>query len=163
MSAICTRRSICGAPVPPPLSIVDTAGADTLDFSGASAGVTVSIGLPGGRAQSIAPWHTTLAITGTIENLTGTKYADVLTGNAANNTVRGLAGNDSLFGGSGRSWFLPSGRDIMRQPRRAGREPRRFQFHDGRGVRAFRGAERRCLRRRAIGWPCQPGYGARGS
>jgi cyclophilin family peptidyl-prolyl cis-trans isomerase len=85
-----------------PVSVIDTGGYNTLDFSHDTAGVQVKLGLDKGQTQSIAPWNTTLAITGVINKLIGTAYADVLTGGpAATAEIVGGAGNDTITGGSG--------------------------------------------------------------
>jgi Ca2+-binding RTX toxin-like protein len=90
-----------------PVAVVDSSGADSLDFSAAAGGVVVNLGLDHGRAQTIAPWRTTLAITGVIENLTGTNSSDSLAGGSAATTIiRGLRGNDVLRGGSGNNVLL---------------------------------------------------------
>ena len=90
-----------------PVSVVDTGGSTALDFSKATGGVTVNLGLNAGQTQTIAPLRTTLAITGAISELIGTKYADVLTGGRAGTTIlRGMAGNDVLRAGSGNNVLL---------------------------------------------------------
>jgi cyclophilin family peptidyl-prolyl cis-trans isomerase len=90
-----------------PVAVVDATGSDTLDFSGATGGVTVNLGLDAGQTQTIAPWHTTLAITGDFSKLIGTSFADVLTGGAAATTIiRGMGGNDTLRAGGGVSILL---------------------------------------------------------
>ena len=81
------------------------AGVDTVDYSGSNAAVTVNLesgnGL-GGTAEGDSLVS--------IENVIGTQWADVLTGNADANkleglggddTLHGLAGNDQVFGGEG--------------------------------------------------------------
>jgi Ca2+-binding RTX toxin-like protein len=89
------------------VSVVDTGGSTALDFSKATGGVTVNLGLNAGQTQTIAPLRTTLAITGAISELIGTKYADVLTGGRAGTTIlRGMAGNDVLRAGSGNNVLL---------------------------------------------------------
>jgi Ca2+-binding RTX toxin-like protein len=85
--------------LPFPLTISDAAGVDTLDFSGASHGVNVSLATS--YAQKIFGSGNTLALKGTIENLVGTNYADVLKGNSAANQIWGLDGDDTIYGGSG--------------------------------------------------------------
>jgi cyclophilin family peptidyl-prolyl cis-trans isomerase len=89
-----------------PVAVVAAGGTNTLDLSGATGGVTVNLALSGGQKQQIAPWHTTLAITGMVQNLTGTNFSDVLTGNAGNNIIRGLGGNDTIRGGGGKDALL---------------------------------------------------------
>jgi cyclophilin family peptidyl-prolyl cis-trans isomerase/Ca2+-binding RTX toxin-like protein len=93
-----------------PVSVIDTGGYNTLDFSHDTAGVHVNLGLNKGQAQSIAPWNTTLAIAGVINKLVGTAYADVLTGGpAATTEIVGGAGNDTITGGSGDNILLGGG------------------------------------------------------
>jgi Ca2+-binding RTX toxin-like protein len=93
-----------------PVSIVDTGGYNALDFSKDTAGVTVNLGLDHGQAQTIAPWKTTLAINGIINKLTGTAFADVLTGGrAATTLIRSGAGNDKITGGSGDNILVGGG------------------------------------------------------
>jgi len=93
-----------------PTAIVETGGYNTLDFSHDTSGVTVNLGLDNGKAQSIAPWSTTLSITGVISKLIGTAYADVLTGGpAAVTEIVGGSGNDTLTGGSGDNILLGGG------------------------------------------------------
>ena len=93
-----------------PVTIADSGGIEDLSFLCATAGVAVNLSLQGGQAQQIAPWHTTLALAGVIENLAGSNYADTLIGSAGANvirgfggadTIRGLGGNNVLIGGLG--------------------------------------------------------------
>ncbi|CUS33712.1 conserved hypothetical protein [Candidatus Nitrospira nitrosa] len=82
-------------------------GIDTADYSnlvingttyiGATAGVTVNLGLTGAQNTGGAGTDTLTSM----ENVIGTNFADRLTGNSANNVLSGLAGNDTLVGGSG--------------------------------------------------------------
>ncbi|MBW6507703.1 MAG: calcium-binding protein [Rhodobacteraceae bacterium] len=65
---------------------------DALVYSATSAAVTVDLG------AGTASGFTSIA---SIENVTGTNNADVLTGNAANNALTGGSGNDTLTGGAG--------------------------------------------------------------
>jgi cyclophilin family peptidyl-prolyl cis-trans isomerase len=93
-----------------PVSVVDASGNNTLDFSHDTAGVTVNLGLNKGQAQSIAPWKTTLSLTGVINKLVGTAFADVLTGGSAATTeILSGKGNDTITGGSGDSILVGGG------------------------------------------------------
>ena len=81
-------------------------GVDVADYSSSTAGVSVNLatGLgAGGDAQGDK-----LA---TIENLIGSNFADVLTGNAGANTLRAGAGNDVLVG-SGGGDIMDGGADV---------------------------------------------------
>jgi len=66
-------------------------------FTGATAGVTVNLNLTGAQATGGAGSDTLVSI----ENLIGTTFTDVLSGNSANNVLLGLAGNDQIFGNAG--------------------------------------------------------------
>ena len=82
-------------------------GIDTADYSsgtvngqaiiGATAGVSVNLNLAGAQNTGGAGIDTLVSI----ENLFGTNFNDILTGNAANNVLSGLNGNDQLTGGGG--------------------------------------------------------------
>jgi Ca2+-binding RTX toxin-like protein len=71
-------------------------GVDTASYSDATAGVTVNLGLTG--AQVTGAGSDTLS---GIENLTGSAFNDVLTGDSGANLIGGGAGNDLLDGGTG--------------------------------------------------------------
>lgn len=73
------------------------AGADTVSYAYASAGVSVSLAVRGPQASGGSGSDTLLGI----ERLAGSPYADRLTGNAAANVLLGGAGNDRLAGGAG--------------------------------------------------------------
>jgi len=71
-------------------------GSDTADYSGSAAGVLVSLksgAATGGDAQG------DMLIS--IENVTGSAFADQLYGDAGANRLTGGAGNDTLWGGAG--------------------------------------------------------------
>jgi hypothetical protein len=72
------------------------AGVDLLDFSDASAGVSVSLD---GEADDGPAGETDNAGTD-IENIKGGRGNDTLVGNSARNLIEGFAGNDTLRGGS---------------------------------------------------------------
>jgi Ca2+-binding RTX toxin-like protein len=79
------------SPINPPGPV----GSQTV--TGATAGVTVNLGLTGPQNTGGAGTDTLV----NIENLTGTNFNDRLSGNATNNVLSGLAGNDTLTGGNG--------------------------------------------------------------
>jgi Ca2+-binding RTX toxin-like protein len=94
--------------------ITDTDGHDRLDFTSATAGVTLD--LASGSAQDGA--GNTVAIHGDFESVIGSNFADSLTGtsnaesisgNGGNDTLTGLGGNDTLNGGSGTDVIAESG------------------------------------------------------
>jgi Ca2+-binding RTX toxin-like protein len=71
-------------------------GPDTAIYTGSSAGVNIN--LSAGTASGGDATGDTLI---SIENLDGSNYADVLTGDAGQNTIRGFDGNDIIDGGAG--------------------------------------------------------------
>ncbi|WP_373389488.1 M10 family metallopeptidase C-terminal domain-containing protein [Pseudomonas alcaligenes] len=73
------------------------AGADTLSYRYAEQGVSFNLGLT--VAQSTGGSGNDTALN--FENLSGSLYDDVLTGNSGNNKLTGDAGNDTLDGGAG--------------------------------------------------------------
>ncbi|MEO6433542.1 MAG: calcium-binding protein [Sphingomicrobium sp.] len=86
-------------------------GNDTLSLFGnstdiSSAGVTVSLALQG-SAQNTEQGM--MLLTG-FENLSGSVYDDVLTGNDGNNVLAGDQGNDTLSGGGGNDTLYGDGR-----------------------------------------------------
>ncbi|WP_294190485.1 M10 family metallopeptidase C-terminal domain-containing protein, partial [uncultured Sphingomonas sp.] len=77
-------------------TLLGGSGIDTADYSGASVGVTVNLSLTG--AQTTGMGNDTL---GGIENLVGSAFGDVLTGDAGANRIEGGAGDDTISGGAG--------------------------------------------------------------
>ena len=72
-------------------------GIDTVSYAGATGSITISL-------ASIAPQVTGGAGTDTLsnfENIIGSVFADVLTGDGSANTIEGGAGADTLTGGAG--------------------------------------------------------------
>jgi Ca2+-binding RTX toxin-like protein len=76
-------------------------GTDTAIYTGASAGVTVSLAVT--SAQNTGGDGTDTL--NSVENLVGSSFDDSLTGNSANNVLNGAAGDDILTGGSGADIF----------------------------------------------------------
>ncbi|MGY3620481.1 cadherin-like domain-containing protein [Bradyrhizobium sp. USDA 10063] len=74
---------------------------DTVDYSHASGPISVNL-LTGATAGTAAEGD----LFSSIENLRGTAFDDVLTGDGHDNTLFGGAGNDMLFGGAGNDTFL---------------------------------------------------------
>jgi len=89
------------------MTIVDDGGTDTLDASTVS--VSVSIDLRGGKSSSIgmdtdgtSKFNNVAIATGSlIENVIGSPYDDVIIGNAQNNLVTFMGGNDIVDGQGG--------------------------------------------------------------
>ncbi|NKE47732.1 DUF4347 domain-containing protein [Roseomonas frigidaquae] len=82
-------------------------GTDTASYANAKSGVTAALGnfqIGGFGIQANYSPNTGEALGDTydsIENLTGSVFADALYGNAEDNVLRGLAGSDALYGGEG--------------------------------------------------------------
>lgn len=91
---------------PAALTLVNSGGTDTLDFSQDTAGISLNLGLSGGQAQSIAPWGTTLSLKGVFRNIVGTAFADTLTGGAGTGIIWGGGGNDVLKAGTGNTVLI---------------------------------------------------------
>jgi Ca2+-binding RTX toxin-like protein len=81
-------------------------GIDTIDYSGASAGVIVQ--LSGYASTNAGAGSITLATFSGIEDAIGTAFNDALIGNTADNLITGGAGADWLVGGAGNDVFLQS-------------------------------------------------------
>ncbi len=97
-----------------PLTIVNTSGQGTLDFSNDKTGVAVNLGLYKGQAQNMAGWGTSLALNGVLSEIIGSKYSDILTGGpAAMTIIHSGASNDYLIGGSGSNILVGGGGNEM--------------------------------------------------
>lgn len=86
------------------MTLVDDGGTDTLDMSAATYGVEID--LEPGSASSVLPVgadNLTLANATVIENLIGSDFDDVLSGNSADNILTGGEGADIFQSGSGGS------------------------------------------------------------
>jgi len=73
------------------------AGANTVSYAGAGTGVTVNLALQG-QAQYSGVGTDILSH---FQNLTGSAYADHLSGDSGDNVIDGGGGNDVLDGGAG--------------------------------------------------------------
>ncbi|MFT4183274.1 MAG: VWA domain-containing protein [Rhizobium sp.] len=86
------------------------AGADMVSYSGAASAVTVSLAVTTAQATGGSGTDTLTAI----ENIQGSNYNDVLTGNSGANTLNGGAGDDRLNGGAGNDYLIgDKGNDIL--------------------------------------------------
>ena len=68
-----------------------------IGYTGATSGVTVNLNLTGAQNTGGAGVDTLVSI----ENVSGTDFNDILTGNSANNLLSGFAGDDFISGGGG--------------------------------------------------------------
>lgn len=85
-------------------------GSDFALYSSATAAVNIDLNITTAQETGGAGSDT---LTG-IEKLTGSVFADTLTGNARNNILGGGLGNDTLSGNSGNDWlFGGAGRDSL--------------------------------------------------
>lgn len=92
-------------------------GTDTVDYSYATAAVTVSLAVSGSQATG-GSGNDTLT---SIENLTGSDFADTLTGNTGNNVMNGGKGADSMTGGAGDdSYYIDATGDTISEDVNAG-------------------------------------------
>jgi Ca2+-binding RTX toxin-like protein len=86
--------------------ITDTAGIDTLDFTGFSWGtgqVGINLNLANGNPQQVANSGVIFTLTlgsSQIENVTGSAKSDTITGNGLNNILNGDGNNDTYKFGS---------------------------------------------------------------
>src|SRR6185295_382423 len=76
-------------------------GANTIDLSGLSGGATLSLSLTTQQTVSADQLELTLSASSGVENIIGTAYDDVLSGDSQANSLLGGAGDDQLNGGGG--------------------------------------------------------------
>ena len=81
------------------ITIADSAGVDTLDFSPSSVAIKVSLKTSG--KQTVAAGVTVTWPVNVIENVNGGSGNDILTGSASSNVINGNDGNDLISGGDG--------------------------------------------------------------
>ena len=77
-------------------------GGDTLSYQSSSSGVRVDLRADGTLIRESSGGHASgdKVTAGTFENITGSRYRDILTGDAGGNVLKGGAGNDELYGGA---------------------------------------------------------------
>ena len=85
----------------PSISIYDTGGTDTLDFSGYSQEQRIDLNAETFSDVNGLAGVISIARGTTIENVIGGSGVDTIKGNSTNNTLTGNAGNDVLHGGAG--------------------------------------------------------------
>ncbi len=78
------------------------AGVDTLTYATATSGITLSLAIATAQNTGGAGSDTI----SNFENLSGSAYNDVLTGNSAANRIDGGSGNDTIVGGAGNDTLL---------------------------------------------------------
>ena len=92
---------------------------DTVAYTYASAGVSVSLATAGRQNTGGSGWDTLVSI----ERLTGSRYADTLTGNAGSNVLNGGAGVDTMIGGAGDdTYYVDSADDVVVEKAGEGRD-----------------------------------------
>ena len=83
-------------------------GFDVASYQGAASGVEVDLGFGvGRRGEAVGDWLVS------IEGVIGSTYADTLTGNGGDNTLRGHEGADTLTGAWGNDRFLWERNDLL--------------------------------------------------
>lgn len=102
------------------MTVYDTAGSDTLNFSGVSVGQTISLleeslsSVLGGRNNF------GIARGSVIENATGGTGNDKLIGNDAANRLNGGGGLDTMAGGAGNDTYVTNGGDVITEAANGG-------------------------------------------
>ncbi|MFK7765977.1 MAG: M10 family metallopeptidase [Mariniblastus sp.] len=125
----------------------DGGGNDTLSAIGSSRNAVVDLREGQHSTIGFAPENITIAFDAKIENGTGSRLNDQLFGNAMDNTLQGLDGNDLLIGHSGNDllmggagddryvWGVADDNDIINEEGLAGRDT--IAFTDFPGVDAL--------------------------
>jgi Tol biopolymer transport system component len=78
--------------------LIGGGGNDTANYSTSAKGVTVNLAL---TTKQVSKGDASGDVLSSIENISGSAFADKLTGNGKNNVLSGLAGADKLSGGGG--------------------------------------------------------------
>ena len=96
------------------MTVVDSNGNDTLDFSGASGNQTINLNQESFSSVNGETGNLSIARNTVIENAIGGSGNDTITGNSAANTLTGGAGNDTLTGGAGNdTYYVDSTSDTV--------------------------------------------------
>ncbi|MHA6286994.1 M10 family metallopeptidase C-terminal domain-containing protein [Maricaulis sp. CAU 1757] len=99
----------------PSITIFDSGGIDTLDYSGFSDNQVLDLREGGISSIGGETGNLIISLGTVIENAIGGSAHDVITGNAANNDLRGGAGNDTIYGGDGTDLLVGQlGNDTLR-------------------------------------------------
>jgi hypothetical protein len=77
------------------------AGVDLIDFSDASAGISVTLGAGGSGSADLSAVGLDKDSYSNIEGVIGSAFNDTLAGNTSDNIIRGGAGNDTIDGAGG--------------------------------------------------------------
>jgi hypothetical protein len=88
------------------LTIYDTGGTDTIDFSTVSTSQTINLNAEAFSSVGSGGGNLAIARGVVIENATGGGGADTIIGNSVANVLRGNGGNDVLTGGAGNDTFI---------------------------------------------------------
>ena len=81
-------------------SIWDAGGHDTIDFSGSNVGTELDLREGAFSSANGMTYNVSIAYGAVIENGVGSDHDDLIRGNAANNTLMGGKGDDTLIGGA---------------------------------------------------------------
>lgn len=121
-------------------------GMDALSYAASPAPVTVALGqLAPGGAQFVNGGHATGDLVHSFEHITGSRFADTLTGNAGRNHIAGGPGGDTISGAAGNDIFIFGPEDLL------GPTPDRIlDFHPAAAAETAPGAERDAISLRAI-------------
>ena len=97
----------------PSLSIYDTGGTDTLDFSGYTVAQRIDLNAEAFSDVNGIDGVISISRGSIIENAVGGSGIDTMTGNAVDNELTGGAGNDILDGGDGTDYAVYSGAQAL--------------------------------------------------
>ncbi|MDZ7906492.1 MAG: M10 family metallopeptidase [Cypionkella sp.] len=95
------------------MTILDTGGNDTLDFSQTAAHQVISLAAESLSSVLGGRHNVGIARGVVIENAISGSGNDVLIGNAASNQLMGGSGDDSLYGGAGDTLYGGAGNDVF--------------------------------------------------
>jgi Ca2+-binding RTX toxin-like protein len=102
------------------MTVYDTGGTDTLDFSQTSADQVITLSEESLSSVLGGRHNLGIARGATVENAIGGSGNDTLIGNSAANTLNGGADADRLIGGLGNDIYITDGRDTITEAQNAG-------------------------------------------